>query len=99
MAALYTIVTPIDGVDGPTFAVVADDTTAHYAYPDDAEPFMTNNRIADIATYTGTTPTTADAWLQLALTNLSYVKCSPVVVVNSLDDAIAAADQAMSSQT
>lgn len=99
MTALYTIITPSDGVQGGAFAAIADDSGAHYLFPDGSSGVagLDDDRIITVASYADTTPTDALTWLNLACTNLLYVDMTDPAEAADLEAATRAAGEALAA--
>jgi len=91
--ALYSVITP-GPVEGPTFAVIADDTSAEYVFASNEEKNasgLDSKRIVQIIKRTGRQPTNAKEWLRVASTDLGLVKVNAPATATNLDAARVAA--------
>lgn len=90
MPALYSLITPYPGlVGGVAFAVVADDTQAHYVFPPgiDESGDLDDARIADVIQALSLPTASAADWLNAATYNLGYYSVNGPVEAPDIDAA------------
>lgn len=101
MAAVYAILTPSEFLPhAASFAVVADDTQAHYVFPpgiDAGQLGLDDERIANVSETIGVKPVDALHWLQLAAYNVGYYTLSNAIDAPDIEAATTAAQQRLST--
>lgn len=97
MTALYTIGVPVPPIDGPGFAVVADDSGAHYVFPDGSSDSggLNDERIQTVAKLSAVPVVDAATWLGVACSNMTYLGFSDPEEAADIEAATAAASAAL----
>jgi hypothetical protein len=98
--ALYTIVRPAAGIDGPTFGVVADDSGARYVFEDGSGSWagLDEDRIQGVAELSEIPVQDASSWLGVACSNLGYVVIAPPQAAADIDAATTAVQEQLAAQ-
>lgn len=101
MSAVYALFKPFPGETGAVFAVVADDTGARYVFSggdDTNEAGLNSDRIGVVRSFIDASPSNALEWFGVAAYALGNVVPGPLTAVDTLDEAVARATEAIEQE-